>query len=55
MPSKSMLRLKIVRNKKNNQLLVALSRKKLMKELGMKDKNPKFIDIEKASLEYEDG
>ena len=47
------LKLKIIRNKRNNQLLVALSRKKLMKQLGMKNKNPKFIDIEKASLEYE--
>ena len=48
------LKLKIIRNKRNNQLMIALSRKKLMKQLGMKNKNPKFIDIEKASLEYEE-
>ena len=49
------LRLKIIRNKRNNQLLVALSRKELIKIFNMKKKNPKFLNVEKASLEYEDG
>ena len=40
---------KVIRNKKNNQLLINLSRRKL--EL-MKDKNPKFIKIRKADMVY---
>lgn len=49
------LKLKIIRNKRNNQLLIALSRKKLIKIFGMREKNPKFLNVKKASLEYEDG
>ena len=49
------LRLKIIRNKRNNQLLIALSRKKLIKILDMKKEIPKFLNVKKASLEYEDG
>ena len=40
---------KVIRNKKNNQLLINLSRRKL--EL-MKDKNPKFIKIRKGDMVY---
>lgn len=49
------LRLKIIRNKRNNQLLIALSRKKLIEIFNMKEKNPKFLNVEKANLEYENG
>ncbi len=40
---------KVIRNKKNNQLLINLSRRKL--EL-MNDKNPKFIKIRKGDMIY---
>ncbi len=40
---------KVIRNKKNNQLLINLSRRKL--EL-MKNKNPKFIRIRKEDMIY---
>ena len=42
------IRIKILRNKRNNQLFMALSRKKMK----LKKKNPKFINIEKASFEF---
>lgn len=42
------MKLKVIRNKANNQLIVALSRRKLK----IKKKMPKFIDIQKIKFEY---
>ena len=40
---------KVVKNNKNNQLIIFLSRKKL--EI-LKKKNPKFLRIRKEDLEF---
>ena len=44
------IRAKIIHNKRNNQLAIALSRKKLQL---IKSKSPKFINIKVKKLEYE--
>ena len=43
------IRAKIIRNKKNNQLMIALSRKKLQL---IQSKSPKFINLKIKKLEY---
>lgn len=43
------IKLKVIHNKMNNQLLVALSRKKLQLK---KMKIPKYINIDKIDMEY---
>ncbi len=42
------LKLKVMRNKRNNQLTVFLNRKKL----DLFGKNPKFLKIDKNDLEF---
>ncbi len=41
--------LKVFKNKKNNQLFVPLPRKKL----GLKDRDPVSIEIDKMNLKFE--
>lgn len=45
---KTNIKLKILKNKKNNQLVVCLNRK----QFGLKDKSPKFLKINKGNFEF---
>ena len=41
-----LLLLKVIRNKRNNQLFIHLSRKKL----GLLNKNPEYLDLKRSKL-----